>query len=146
MNSINTANGGKGRVKPSGKTLCLFHASWCSHCQTLMPEWEKLCNDPKNTKRFEIVTVEDSDLDKQAKLDAFNSKIKNGNKLELNGFPTIACVSNGVLHNYTGERSADKIADWATHLSSSSKSKTIKGGKSRRKKTLKNRTRSNRSK
>jgi thiol-disulfide isomerase/thioredoxin len=41
-------------------TISLIHATWCGHCVTFKPEWEKL----RKSKKFNTISIESSVVDK----------------------------------------------------------------------------------
>jgi thiol-disulfide isomerase/thioredoxin len=101
--------------KKQGKPIIvgLIHATWCGHCQTLMPVWKKIVKSMKGNKMIDIVEIESSETDKDARMADINSKIsKDSPKLEANGFPTIFKVKNGKLEYYDKERQADAMRKW----------------------------------
>ena len=92
----------------------LIHATWCGHCQTLMPIWEEMVKTMKGNKSFHIVKIESSDLNKDARIAHINSKLsKDSLKLEANAFLTIFKVKNGNLEYYEQqEREAVAMRKW----------------------------------
>jgi thiol-disulfide isomerase/thioredoxin len=95
----------------------LIFAEWCGHCQALKPEWarmkESLDNHPGFKKRGGIIIeIEDSDPEKDIKIDNINKKINSGTKLQANGYPTIFKKTGGMIEYYEGGRSADEMRAW----------------------------------
>lgn len=41
-------------------TISLIHATWCGHCVTFKPEWEKI----RKSKKFNTISIESSVVDK----------------------------------------------------------------------------------
>lgn len=41
-------------------TISLIHATWCGHCVTFKPEWEKI----RKSKKFNTISIESSAVDK----------------------------------------------------------------------------------
>lgn len=84
----------------NGTRLVAFTASWCSFCQRLKPELERLAalyaNGP--IKFEEIDAEENAELSKQA---------------GVKGYPTITLFKNGSWTTYNGDRTADAIKAWA---------------------------------
>jgi len=92
--------------------VLLLHASWCGHCQRLMPEWEKMENEihssPLNDK-VEIVKIESANMD--AELAKYKAMTQDKN-IPMEGYPTIAMIRDGKVMTYGGERSAENIKNW----------------------------------
>uniref|UniRef100_A0A6C0HAV1 Thioredoxin domain-containing protein n=1 Tax=viral metagenome TaxID=1070528 RepID=A0A6C0HAV1_9ZZZZ len=93
-------------------TIGLVYAEWCGHCQALKPEWEKLKETLSKNKKCNIFEVEDSDVNKDAKLKSVGKKI-NGGSIQVNGFPTLFKILNGNVEYYNGERTFDALLKWA---------------------------------
>jgi len=87
-------------------------------------EWNEMKN--KVGGSVEILEFETTDNEKELK--DFQNKHK---KLEYSGVPTIFKINGGKIEYYSGERTADKMADWA--LGNKSKSEKILGGKKTKK-------------
>jgi thiol-disulfide isomerase/thioredoxin len=92
--------------------VLLIHAEWCGHCKALKPEWDKMKEELKSNENISIHEIESADKDKDSKLDEFSKKA-GGEKISVRGFPMILKFENGKMTEYTGERSADKLAKWA---------------------------------
>ena len=84
----------------AGKTLVLYFTPWCGHCKALKPEWEKL--EQTGIKGVTIRKV-NADENKDEARDA-----------GVEGYPTIILYNNGEKKVYSGARTADAIAKWAT--------------------------------
>lgn len=91
-------------------TIGLIHASWCGHCQMLLPEWKKMKASMRGAN-YNYLEIEDSDPHKDRKIALVNSRLK-GDKLAVNGYPTIYKVHNGKLEYYQGERTAHAMQKW----------------------------------
>lgn len=63
-----------------GKWLIKYHANWCGHCKSMIPEWKKF---EQNNINFNIASI---DVDVFPKLT---------NKPFISGFPTIKLFNNG---------------------------------------------------
>ena len=96
-------------MKPS-ITVGLIYANWCSHCQALKPEWKNMKKGLRGTN-CQYLEIEDSDHHKDRKIAHVNSRLK-GEKLSLNGYPTVFKIKNGVLEYYQGDRSASAMTQW----------------------------------
>lgn len=94
--------------------VLLLHASWCGHCQHLMPEWEKMENEINSPEhmlhgKVNIVKIESEDMDSELpKYKAMTSQ----KEIPMEGYPTIAMIRGGTVQTYGGERSASNIANW----------------------------------
>jgi thiol-disulfide isomerase/thioredoxin len=97
----------------------VLHASWCGHCQTLMPKWkivkQKMLSNSKYSNKYQFVDIEDSDAQKDHKMNQLNLKINDKSvQLSASGFPTIFKIQNGVLEYYNGSREEDLLQAWVT--------------------------------
>jgi len=106
------------KVNKNPIVIGVLHANWCGHCQTLMPKWkdfkQQMMSDSKYNTKYHIIDIEDSDSQKDHKMNQLNIKINDKNiKLSADGFPTIFKINNGVLEYYKGEREVDSIKMWA---------------------------------
>lgn len=95
----------------------LYHATWCGHCKTLLPEWKKVKEalskgDKKNVSSGNEIILNDFE----------ESQIKDKNILingqEIRGYPTlkIEVSTDGkkpIEYEYDGKR---KFADIKHHL------------------------------
>jgi hypothetical protein len=90
----------------------LIYADWCGHCQALKPRWEEMKNIIQVHKgNYRIVEIEDSDVDKDNKINQINNNIQD-EKLAANGYPTIFKKQNNKIFYYGGERDPKTMADW----------------------------------
>lgn len=90
-----------------GEAMVEYYHPNCGHCQTLKPEWEKMCFEMK--KNYEgkatIAAVDCSDQEMLDKLQIDKS---------FQGFPTIFHMKDGrSVHEYQGERTKDALLDFA---------------------------------
>lgn len=79
------------------KTLVLFHAPWCGHCQRLKPTWEQLV---KKHSGDSTVAIKSVDCDKEP------AKAKEN---DVQGFPTIILFKGGQKKVFSGERTLEGI-------------------------------------
>ena len=91
-------------------TIGLIHASWCGHCKALQPEWKRMKRGLHGTN-CNYLEIEDSDPHKDRKIAHVNSRLK-GEKLAINGYPTVFKVRGGNLEYYQGERTAQAMQQW----------------------------------
>ena len=92
----------------------LIYANWCGHCQALKPEWKKMKNRIKSSKirnKSHFVEIEDSNPQKDEKINKINTHLK-GEKLAINGYPTIFKIKGGNLEYYKGGRSSNEMEQW----------------------------------
>ncbi len=47
MNVLSESDFSNGSLKPAGKTMVLFHASWCPYCKELMPSFLQFAQSAK---------------------------------------------------------------------------------------------------
>ena len=97
-----------GEQKPesgSGKNeIVLYYVSWCPHCKTLMPEWDKFETHAKNNLSWLKVS----------KIQCEDSNAAMCSQKGVEGFPTIIFYDqNGKTNIYDGDRKMEAIADFA---------------------------------
>ena len=117
----------------SGKVVGLIHATWCGHCQTLMPIWEEV------KKKLPTINFKDTES-KNVTIDIpeINHLIKTGGPLQAEGYPTIYKIVDGKLSYFEKERTEDNIINWINETSGgkkirkSRKSRSSKSRKSRK--------------
>jgi thiol-disulfide isomerase/thioredoxin len=92
------------------ETVVLIYANWCPHCQSMKPEW----NEMKNLlgPMVETIEIEDSDFDKDNKLRNIENLKLNGDKIDVNGYPTMFKIKNGRAEYYGGTRTATEMYNW----------------------------------
>jgi glutaredoxin len=73
--------------------ITLYHASWCDHCVTFKPTWDKLT---KQLDKLDIIHEEYEETNLKDK-----NKIK---EAKITGFPTIKITKNDNTYDYEGER------------------------------------------
>jgi len=88
-------------------SLVEFYAPWCGHCQSLAPVWAEAAERAK--KLATPVPL--------AKVDATTSEDL-ATRYDINGYPTIKLVKDGVVEDYNGPRDADGIVAYVTKVSS----------------------------
>jgi thiol-disulfide isomerase/thioredoxin len=79
-----------------GKQLLIVKASWCGHCKTAMPDFERLV-------KASPVKLGDGSSVKIRMLDEKKDKDEVAG-LNVKGFPTILYVDGGNRMEYSGER------------------------------------------
>jgi len=78
-------------VKPN---ITLYYASWCPHCNSLKPIWNKFYEKNKNNGVYDIKVVDCSE---------------NCPNPDVEGYPTILVSdSNGYVSDFSGEIKSDK--------------------------------------
>lgn len=91
----------------------LYHANWCGHCKSFMPEWEKFVEEAEKNG----VTCESFEADKD------KQEVEQAN---ISGFPTIVIITNGTKEDYNGPRTAQAIM---SHIKGEKTSAPAAGGK-----------------
>jgi thiol-disulfide isomerase/thioredoxin len=90
---------------PSSNSLVICKASWCGHCKTAMPDFEKLVSSSP-------LTMKDGSKIDVKMLDDANDKEEIA-KYNVKGYPTIILVdSNDNRTDYPGKRTYDDIIAW----------------------------------
>jgi thiol-disulfide isomerase/thioredoxin len=115
--------------------VLLLHATWCGHCQQLMPEWERMeseINSSPLRDKVEIVKIESADMD--AKLPKYKA-MTHRKDIPMQGYPTIAMIHGGNVKTYGGERSSEKIKTWISSGGKSTDNSMFGGKKKQNKKS-----------
>ena len=90
-----------------GEAMVEYYHPNCGHCQTLKPEWEKMCYEIKKNYngKATIAAVDCSDQEMLNRLHIDKS---------FQGFPTIFHMRDGrSIHEYQGERTKDALLSFA---------------------------------
>lgn len=83
----------------SNVVVIFYHAKWCPHCTSMMPEWEKFKTETEHTtKEYE------------------SESIPEAHKSRVDGFPTICAEVDGEVKYHNGERTASALHDWVASL------------------------------
>jgi thiol-disulfide isomerase/thioredoxin len=91
---------------PSARSLLIFKAEWCGHCQKAMPEFKKLADaSPISLPSGEKVTVRllDADADKD-EISGIGYKVR--------GYPTILVQKGKEFTEYPGERTHQAVMEF----------------------------------
>jgi thiol-disulfide isomerase/thioredoxin len=88
--------------------LELFHADWCGHCESFLPEWKQFKSDTKGDKLVQVVDYEHSST-------GFN-KVAKVNGGPVKGFPTVKVTFNGEENVYEGRRTAADLHKFVMEL------------------------------
>merc|ERR1712080_360967 len=82
------------------KSLVMFYAPWCGHCQTLVPIWDELGEHFKDSNDVVI-----------AKMDSTKNEIEN---VKIRAFPTIKLYLKGVedVKDYNGIRTLEALLNF----------------------------------
>ena len=112
------SKGSKSKTAKSKKNLpkkeeavVLIYANWCPHCQTMKPEWNEMKN--RIGTDIETIEIEDSDFDKDMKLQDIENSRLNGEHVNIIGYPTMFKIQNGHADYYGGSRNASDMINWA---------------------------------
>ena len=94
--------------------LVLIYAEWCGHCKQLEPHWDNMTENLVKDNIYLREQIQKVESNQMYKLDDINRQyITDGNKIYADGYPTMGKIVGGTFNRYTGERSADKLIDWA---------------------------------
>ena len=83
-----------------------FFAEWCSHCKTMIPEWEKLADAYSDAENVQIVEI---DADKSRSI---------GKRYNINSFPTLKLFRADSLSDpidYQGQREYEFFESFLTN-------------------------------
>lgn len=95
---LNQLNFGKNVLEAPGKIMVEFFATWCPHCQRMMPIVEDLAS-----REAGNATVYQVDVDKSPEL---------ANEYAPDGFPTFVLFENGaVTKSLTGEQTEAQLIE-----------------------------------
>ena len=82
--------------------LVEFYAPWCGHCKQLAPKWRKVADALHGVIRVAAVNCE--------------KEVQICESVGVGSYPTIKSFKNGKWNDYTGDRSAASLKDWALDL------------------------------
>jgi len=99
--------------------IVLFHMDGCGHCVNMMPAWNRVMSELKDSMKNDIVlgAVERGNIEK------FH---QHGIKPNVNGFPTVLYFSPSKLHSpevYNKDRSYEEFKRWIMEKSKKGKGK-----------------------
>ena len=99
--------------------VILFHMDGCGHCVNMMPDWNRVVTELKDSMKNDIVlgAVERGNIEK------FH---QHGIKPNVNGFPTVLYFSPSKLHSpevYNKDRSYEEFKRWIMEKSKKGKGK-----------------------
>tara|TARA_Y100000816_G_C26106114_1_gene587937 strand:- start:2283 stop:3782 length:1500 start_codon:yes stop_codon:yes gene_type:complete len=118
------------------KIIGLAYANWCPHCTSLKPHWDTMKQNLSSDCR--VIEVEESDFNKQNKIDEINHELKGDSELQIHGYPTMFKINNGKIDYYNGERDVKSMSLFFDgSKKTQKKNKTKKGKKSKKNKTKK---------
>ena len=114
-NKVHRNNHNSSNPNGSPAIIGLIYANWCGHCQQLKPTWEELKKRITNNydNQFTIVEIEAEQADKAEQLAKLEKEL-NGEKINIEGFPTVLKINDGKLNYYGGARYLDSMMNWAT--------------------------------
>lgn len=93
----------------SKPTFVKFFAPWCGHCKKMKPDWDKLASNVDSGK----ITIADVDCTGEGK--------KICEAQDIKGFPTLKYFEEGDVDDYEGERTYEKLKEFADNISSMKK-------------------------
>ena len=98
-NTMIMTGGSNKQNEQTKKTLALFKAEWCGHCNNFKSTWDGLKNNEMH-KNVNFVTY-DSEKNK--------NEIKN---YQIQGFPTLILLTGEKAIEYVGPRDANSIGEF----------------------------------
>jgi thiol-disulfide isomerase/thioredoxin len=106
------------------KVIGKLYATWCGHCQTLEPEWQKMKANLTKLYKGGVDFVEIESENMKHALDKLNKTFKTKVKLQ-GGYPTLFKIEPGKkkAEYYKGNRVATELTKWSMM---GGKNKTIK--------------------
>lgn len=85
------------------KTLVLFKAEWCGHCNRFKEDWEKI-KLILSKKNILTVTYDADDEESQKMM----------NNYQINSFPTLLLIQGDKSITYEGDRSIEDVISFAS--------------------------------
>jgi thiol-disulfide isomerase/thioredoxin len=88
------------QIQTNKPTVILAYAEWCPHCETILPIWNKVCKNYENSSSVLVTQIEEK-----------NPNFKTFKKTygEINSFPTIISVKNGISEEFEGDRDEESM-------------------------------------
>ena len=121
---------------PSIVVVGKIYADWCGHCQSLLPEWEKLDKNiqqrmakyPNSHTKYVVVAIEQKQQDEGIR-NVNETYLKNtGRTLALQGgFPTLFKITDGTLEYYDGPRTYLEMLRWYMSAPKKHRAKEVGG-------------------
>lgn len=81
--------------------VILFYAHWCGHCKNMMHDWNMAKEDGKK-----FAVWKEFDCDKEESQEMMR-------KYDVTQFPTVMKLRAGKMQKYEGERTKDKLVNFA---------------------------------
>ena len=96
------------------KVVGKLYATWCGHCQTLEPEWQKMKANLTKLYKGGVEFVEIESENMKHALDKLNKTFKTRVKLQ-GGYPTLFKIEPGKkkAEYYKGNRVATELTKWS---------------------------------
>lgn len=96
------------------KVVGKLYATWCGHCQTLEPEWQKMKANLTKLYKGGVEFVEIESENMKHALDKLNKTFKTKVKLQ-GGFPTLFKIEPGKkkAEYFKGNREASELTKWS---------------------------------
>lgn len=88
-----------------------IYADWCGHCQSLMPEWQKM-KKLLSGKNITFKEIEQKQEKQSINNVNYTYLIQSAEKLTSSGYPTIFMIKDGKLKYYNGDRNALALSKW----------------------------------
>jgi thiol-disulfide isomerase/thioredoxin len=96
------------------KVIGKLYATWCGHCQTLEPEWQKMKANLTKLYKGGVDFVEIESENMKHALDKLNKTFKTKVKLQ-GGYPTLFKIEPGKkkAEYFKGNREATELTKWS---------------------------------
>jgi thiol-disulfide isomerase/thioredoxin len=98
-------DGGQLKVK-NNLIVCLIWASWCGHCKTFLPEYQKLANEFKSSPSVMFCCIQQDGAKKSEKI--LGQRLKDIYP-QFRGFPTVVYFKGGKLAGVLQDRTSTEL-------------------------------------